>query len=328
MIVVTGGAGFIGSALIWRLNQLGHTDIIVVDRLGRGEKWKNLVRLHYAQFIDKQDFIEKLEADYFGDTLNAILHLGACSSTTETDADYLIENNFRYSTRLGLWRERHRECRFIYASSAATYGSGDEGYRDDEEKLDTLKPLNMYGYSKHLFDLHARRNGWLKECVGLKYFNVFGPNEYHKQDMRSLINKAFPEVRDHGRIRLFRSHRADYADGEQQRDFLYVKDAVDMTVFFLYKRDIGGIFNIGTGTAVSWNSVATAIFDALGIPPIIEYFDMPATLQTKYQYYTCADLRKLHSFGYTHKLTTLTDAVREYVTRYLASGAYLADHAD
>jgi ADP-L-glycero-D-manno-heptose 6-epimerase len=328
MIVVTGGAGFIGSALIWRLNQFGHTDIIVVDRLGRGEKWKNLVRLQYHAFMDKNDFIGKLESDYFKNDITAILHLGACSSTTETDADYLITNNYHYSIRIGEWWEKHRECRFIYASSAATYGSGDRGYGDDEAALESLKPLNMYGYSKHLFDLTAKRRAWLEGCVGLKYFNVFGPNEYHKQDMRSVISKAYVPVSTIGKMELFKSHRPDYKDGEQLRDFLYVKDAVDMTLFFLHRKEIGGIFNIGTGIARPWNAVAAAIFTAAAKPVNIEYIPMPETLQPKYQYYTCADLRKLRSAGYTQECRTLETSIGEYVGRYLSAGAYLADFAD
>jgi ADP-L-glycero-D-manno-heptose 6-epimerase len=325
---VTGGAGLIGSALVWRLNQLGHNDIIVVDHLGRSEKWKNLVRLRFHEFCDKAQFIEKLESGQYGDDIKAILHLGACSATTELDADYLIENNYRYTVRLGQWCEAHPDCRFIYASSAATYGDGEQGYRDDEDSLETLRPLNMYGYSKHLVDLHARERGWLKRYVGLKYFNVFGPNEYHKQDMRSVINKAYPQVRERGKMELFKSYRKEYQDGEQLRDFLYVKDAVDMTIFFLYKREIGGIFNIGTGVARSWNAVANAIFKAAGQPANIEYVPMPETLKPKYQYYTCADLTKLHSVGYTRQCTSLENSIEEYVTRYLSKEAYLADYAD
>ena len=220
MIVVTGGAGFIGSAIVWHLNQRGYRDILVVDHLGESEKWKNLVSLRFEDYLDRYDFIEKLENGFFENHIKVIFHMGACSSTTEKNADYLMENNYRYTARLAEWRESHPACRLIYASSAATYGDGRQGYKDDEETLARLRPLNMYGYSKHLFDLLAMRKGWLSKIAGLKYFNVYGPNEYHKGDMRSVINKAYPVARNQGFIRLFKSHREDYRDGEQVRDFV------------------------------------------------------------------------------------------------------------
>jgi ADP-L-glycero-D-manno-heptose 6-epimerase len=312
MIVVTGGAGFIGSAVVWRLNRRGIEDILIVDRLGQCEKWKNLVSLRYADYLDKSDFIAKLEAGHFGDQIKAIFHLGACSSTMETNADYLMENNFRYTARIADWQERHKECRFIYASSAATYGGGEHGYGDAEADLHQLRPLNMYGYSKHLFDLTALGRGWLRRIAGLKYFNVFGPNEYHKGDMRSVIHKAFPQVRDEGRIRLFKSYRSQYPDGGQQRDFIYVKDAVEITLFFYDHPQVNGIFNVGTSTARSWNDVAAALFAALKKPLNIEYIPMPETLREKYQYYTCADSRKLKAAGCGHECMGLDDAVTDY----------------
>ena len=324
MIVVTGGAGFIGSALIWALNRRGEEDILVVDQLHQTEKWKNLVGLRFADYLDKTVFIERLNRGDFGDGLRAILHMGACSATTEKDADYLMENNTRYTARIAAWREGHPRCRLIYASSAATYGDGAQGYADDEAHLDELRPLNMYGYSKHLFDLMARRNGWLKNIVGLKYFNVFGPNEYHKGDMRSVINKAFPQVRDEGVMRLFKSHRPDYGDGEQLRDFIYVKDAVAMTLYFLERPEIGGLFNIGTGRAQSWNDVAAALFKAAGRPLNIDYIPMPAELRGKYQYYTCADLTKLQAAGWSTPCRPLAEAVDDYVRHYLAPDATLS----
>jgi len=322
--VITGGAGFIGSALIWALNRRGEEDILVVDRLHKTEKWKNLVGLRFADYLDKAVFIDRLSRGHFGDGLRAILHMGACSATTEKDADYLMENNTRYTARIAAWREDHPHCRLIYASSAATYGDGTRGYTDDEEALDELRPLNMYGYSKHLFDLMARRNGWLKNIVGLKYFNVFGPNEYHKGEMRSVINKAYPQVRDEGLMRLFKSHRPDYGDGEQLRDFIYVKDAVAMTLHFLDRPEIGGIFNIGTGRAQSWNEVAAALFKAAGRPLNIDYIPMPDELRGKYQYYTCADLTKLQAAGWSTPCRPLAHAVDDYVRHYLASDAYLS----
>lgn len=324
MIVVTGGAGFIGSALIWALNRRGEDDILVVDHLRHTEKWKNLVGLRFTDYLDKSVFIDRLCRGHFGDRIRAILHMGACSATTEKDADYLMENNYRYTARIATWRESHPACRLIYASSAATYGDGSGGYDDDETALDQLRPLNMYGYSKHLFDLLALRRGWLKDIVGLKYFNVFGPNEYHKGDMRSVINKAYPQVRDHGVIRLFKSHRPDYRDGEQLRDFIYVKDAVAMTLFFLEGPGIGGIFNIGTGRARTWNDVAAALFQAAGQPLAIEYIPMPEDLQGKYQYHTCADLIKLRAAGWSQDCRDLDAAVDDYVRHYLAPEAYLS----
>ncbi|PXF53488.1 MAG: ADP-glyceromanno-heptose 6-epimerase [Deltaproteobacteria bacterium] len=324
MIIVTGGAGFIGSALVWRLNKRGIDDIVVVDHLGKTEKWKNLVSLCFSDYFDKSDFIERLEAGYFGNSISAIFHLGACSSTTETNADYLIENNYRYTARLATWQEKHRTCRFIYASSAATYGEGEQGYRDTEDELHLLRPLNMYAYSKHMFDLLALRKGWLPHIAGLKYFNVFGPNEYHKGDMRSLINKAYPLVRDEGKIRLFKSYRDEYKDGEQLRDFIYVKDAVDMTLFFLDNPRINGIFNIGSGAARSWNEVAASLFQAVGRPLNIEYIPMPDELKEKYQYYTCADMAKLRSAGCSHTCMDLDAAVKEYVQGYLDSNKHLS----
>ncbi len=229
MIVVTGGAGFIGSALIWALNQRGRDDILVVDRLGATDQWRNLAGLRFADYMDKDAFIEDLEAGRFAETIEAILHMGACSSTTETDADYLMANNYGYTARIAAWQASRPACRLVYASSAATYGDGANGYADDESRLDALRPLNMYGFSKHCFDLRARREGWLKAIVGLKYFNVFGPNEGHKGAMRSVINKAYVGVRDTGRMVLFKSHRTDCAHGEQRRDFIYVMAAASLT---------------------------------------------------------------------------------------------------
>jgi ADP-L-glycero-D-manno-heptose 6-epimerase len=301
----------------------GEEDILVVDHLDTTEKWKNLVPLRFSDYLDREDFILRLERGDFHSRIKAILHMGACSSTTEPDAGYLMENNYRYTLRLASWHEHHPECRFIYASSAATYGGGERGYSDSEESLRLLRPLNMYGYSKHLFDLKALRRGWLDRIVGLKYFNVFGPNEDHKADMRSLIHKAYPEVRDKGRIRLFESHRPDYGHGEQRRDFIYIKDAVAMTLFFLENRKANGLFNIGTGTARTWNALAHAMFDALKKPGRVEYIPMPEGLRDKYQYYTCADVTKLRRAGCRHNPMPLEQAVKEYVRDYLATGARL-----
>jgi len=324
MIVVTGGAGFIGSAVIESLNKRGITDILIVDRLGTSEKWHNLVTLQYLDFIHKDNFLGLLESEAFGSSIDVIFHLGACSSTTEHNADYLIENNFHYTLRIGKWWHKHSRVRFIYASSAATYGNGENGYSDDLQTINKLHPLNMYGYSKHLFDLYAHREGWLEKIVGLKFFNVFGPNEYHKGDMRSVISKAYPGVRDNGVMSLFKSYRSDYQDGGQLRDFIYVKDAVEMTLFFMDNQRVGGIYNIGTGKARSWNDLAKAIFAAAGKQPRIEYIPMPSNLQEKYQYFTEANLERLRAAGCKHKCMSLEDAVKDYV-RYLSSGKYLGE---
>ncbi|MBN1129961.1 MAG: ADP-glyceromanno-heptose 6-epimerase [Chitinispirillaceae bacterium] len=323
MIIITGGSGFIGSALVWRLNQKGITDILVVDHLGESEKWKNLVPLTFTDYLDRQEFITRLERGDFGNSVEAILHLGACSATTERNADFLIENNYRYTMRIAAWREHHAGTRLVYASSAATYGDGSQGYTDDESALHTLRPLNMYGYSKHLFDLYALRKGWLKQMVGLKFFNVFGPNEQHKGDMRSVINKAYPDVRDKNVMRLFKSHRPDYVDGEQKRDFIYIKDALEMTLFFLDHPQANGIFNIGTGVARSWNDIARSLFAAAGKKPKIEYIPMPEAIRDKYQYYTCAELSKLRKAGCDHQCMSLEDAVGDYVKNYLANDTVL-----
>jgi ADP-L-glycero-D-manno-heptose 6-epimerase len=323
MIIVTGGAGFIGSAVVWQLNQLGREDILLVDHLGTGEKWNNLVALRFVDYLEKDDLFGQLSGDRvvtgprdWRTGIDAVIHLGACSSTTEQDATYLVRNNFEYSKRLALFA-LERGARFIYASSAATYGDGSQGFADDVTRLHSLRPLNMYGYSKHLFDQWARAHGLLDRLVGLKYFNVFGPNEYHKGEMRSLVVKAYEQIVATGGLRLFRSHRNDFADGEQQRDFLYVKDAVAMTLHFLHNREAHGIFNVGSGEAASWNRLAAAIFRALGTPVQIEYIDMPETIRDKYQYFTRADIATLRGAGYDRPLTRLEAAVEDYVVNYL-----------
>lgn len=323
MIIVTGGAGFIGSALVWRLNQRGEKDIIIVDNLNKSEKKRNLASLAYSEYIDKTEFIEMLEKGEFGNKINSIIHMGACTSTTEQDEKYLMENNYKYTARIAQWRERHNECRFIYASSAATYGNGDQGFVDNEEELHTLKPLNMYGHSKHKFDLLAKERGWFSKIVGLKYFNVFGPNEYHKADMRSVIIKKYPDIRDKGKISLFKSYREDYNDGEQKRDFIYVKDAVEMTLFFYDRPDISGLFNIGTGMPHTWNDIALSMFKAAGKTPEIEYIPMPEILRDTYQYFTCADMNKLREAGCSHSCTGLEDAVKDYICNYLDKDKHL-----
>jgi ADP-L-glycero-D-manno-heptose 6-epimerase len=314
MIVVTGGAGFIGSAIIWELNRRGFDDILVVDTLGTGEKWKNLRHLRFSDFIDKDRFIDELEKDSFG-KIEGIIHMGACTDTKEKDADFLLKNNYEYTKRLAIWAVK-KGVRFLYASSAATYGDGSEGFSDDHSLLPKLRPLNMYGYSKHLFDLWALRNGYLEKIAGVKYFNVFGPNEYHKGDMRSVVHKAYEQIVETGKVRLFKSHRPDYRDGWQMRDFLYVKDAVKMTLFLYERHDLNGIFNVGRGEARSFYELVSAVFRAMGKEVNIEYIDMPQELREKYQYFTEADLSKLKGAGYGD-ITPLEDAIEDYVKNYL-----------
>ena len=325
-ILVTGGAGFIGSALVWALNQRGLTDIVITDFLGSDEKWKNLVPLKYADYVEADAFRRTLHqhAEAYG-RFSTVFHLGACSATTEKNASYLADNNFAYTKELASWSLAHG-ARFIYASSAATYGDGAQGMDDKDDNLHRLRPLNMYGYSKHLFDLHAQRAGWLSRIVGVKYFNVFGPNEDHKGDMRSLVNKAYQQILATGRVQLFKSHKPEYKDGEQMRDFLYVKDAVEMTIHFAERATTaGGLYNLGSGQANTWVTLTRAIFAALGREPQIEFIDMPEVLRGKYQYFTQADIAKLRGSGYSRPMTPLADAVRDYVQGYLAPGKKLGE---
>lgn len=322
MILVTGGAGFIGSAIIAALNAQGIEDILVVDMLGKDGRWKNLRNLAFADYMEADDFSAMVaEADTELEP-EAIIHMGACSDTTETDCSYLVKNNYEFSKLLAGWA-LETGARFIYASSAATYGDGSQGFADEEATLETLRPLNMYGYSKHLFDLWCRQQGLLDTFAGLKFFNVFGPNEYHKANMRSFVIKAYEQIQATGKVRLFQSHRPDFADGEQLRDFIYIKDAVDMTLFFLRNPELGGIYNIGTGQARHWNDLAKATFAAMGRQANIEYIPMPDELQDKYQYFTQADISKLRQAGYQKETTPLEEAVADYVQHYLMKDAYL-----
>jgi ADP-L-glycero-D-manno-heptose 6-epimerase len=324
-ILVTGGEGFIGSALVWGINQLGRDDVIVSGFLGKSEKWKNLVPLRFEDYLEADGLLEKLESPRFAD-VSVVFHLGACSDTTEADCRYLIENNYEFTTRLAEWAIAGGK-RFVYASSAATYGDGSAGMNDGDDDLQALRPLNMYGYSKHLFDLHAKRRGWLDRIVGLKYFNIFGPNESHKGDMRSVVHKAFGQIRQTGRVKLFKSEHPDYRHGEQRRDFLYVKDAVDATLHLACARQAHGLFNIGSGRASTWIELVTPIFEELGLPVDIEFIDLPESLREKYQYYTCADISRLLHTGWRGPQFALGEAVRDYVGGYLIPGLSLqADH--
>jgi len=323
-VLVTGGGGFIGSALVWELNSRGCTDVIVADSAPEAERSRYLRHLIFAGYIDPRQALSWLTAGKLG-SFDCVFHLGACSSTTETNREYLYRNNFEFSRDLAAWALA-AGARFVYASSAATYGDGSAGMDDaDPENLGRLKPLNLYGESKHLMDLHAWRQGWLDRIVSLKYFNVFGPNEEHKGDMRSVVNKSFAQVMQTGVIRLFKSHRPEYRDGEQRRDFLYVKDAVRMTLHLAENRRAAGIFNIGSGKAHTWNELAGAIFSALARESRIEYSEMPEAIRDKYQYFTEAKIDKLRSAGYAQPITPLGEAVRDYVQNYLVPGKALGE---
>ena len=313
MIIVTGAAGFIGSCVVSHLNQQEQNDIIAVDVLRDNDKWKNLSSLDFDDYLDRSQLLDFLSQN---NKIKAIIHMGACSATTESDSNYLMENNYRYTLDLA----RHcveNKIRFIYASSAATYGMGEHGYYDDETALQNLHPLNMYGYSKQLFDLKARREGWLDKIVGLKFFNVYGPNEYFKGDMASVIFKAFNQIRNTGKVKLFKSHHPDYDDGQQLRDFVYVKDALSVVQFLLENPNVNGIYNLGTGKARSFKDLVLATFKAMNIAPNIEYIDMPKSIQDRYQYFTEAQMGKLVSCGYTRPFIGLEDGILDYVQNYL-----------
>jgi ADP-L-glycero-D-manno-heptose 6-epimerase len=319
MIIITGGAGFIGSAMLWELNGKGEENIFVVDDLGSTttEKWRNLSGLHFTDVIPIELFPELLERNAL-EGISAIIHMGANSSTTETDADHLLYNNFGYTKKIASFCLK-RDIRLIYASSAATYGDGSNGYSDAIEGLDVLRPLNMYGYSKHLFDRWAVKHHVLDHAVGLKFFNVYGPNEYHKGDMSSVVYKAFHQIGETGMLNLFQSHRPDYRDGEQLRDFVYVRDCTRIMVWLLENPSAAGLFNVGSGTPRSFNDLAAATFSALNREPVIKYMPMPETLRNKYQYYTHADITKLRQAGFSEPLTSIEEGIKEYVQHYLST---------
>jgi ADP-L-glycero-D-manno-heptose 6-epimerase len=314
--IVTGGAGFIGSNLVRALNARGEMDIIVSDHLSDPGKQKNLDSLKFTEYLDKADFRKRLRENRLP-KVSGVFHLGACSSTTETDEKYLDDNNTLYTQELCEWSSR-TGARFVYASSAATYGDGSKGYSDDDAVTPTLQPLNLYGWSKQKFDLWAFKTGAIRNIAGLKYFNVYGPGEDHKGEMRSLVNKAYSQIMREGRITLFKSHRPEYRDGEQKRDFIYVADAVAVTLYFYDHPEISGLFNCGTGEARTWIDLANALFAAIGQKPNIIFVDMPESIRDKYQYYTQADMTKLRRAGYSRPFTSIEEGVRKYVIEYLS----------
>ncbi len=322
MIIVTGGAGFIGSAIVAALNRRNVTDILIVDELSTSQKWKNLRALEFSDYMEKDDFLACVLSDRAPKSVQGIFHMGACSSTTEMDCSFLVRNNFEYTKHLAQWACREG-IRFIYASSAATYGAGEQGFDDDSQCIRTLRPLNPYGYSKQIFDLWAHRAGLLDKIVGLKYFNVFGPNEYHKDDMCSYVLKGYQQIRASAKVKLFKSCHPEYAHGEYVRDFVYVKDAVAMTLFFMDNPGLSGLYNVGTGRTYTWNEYVKAIFAALGLEPTIEFVEMPESIRGQYQYYTQANMDKLRQAGYDQPCRPLEEAVADYVLNYLEPNEYL-----
>ena len=320
-LVITGAGGFIGSALAWYLRGLGWDALAVVSDPGPSSALLNLSGLAIAENWAPDDFLVRIAADRGLPAISAIVHLGACSSTTATDGSFLMRNNFAYTRTLAEWCLRHG-VRFIYASSAATYGGGELGYGDDPALLPRLRPRNKYAFSKHAFDLWALHHGAFEgpgAITGLKYFNVYGPNEYHKGEMRSMVLKAYEQIQATGTVRLFKSHRPEFGDGEQERDFIYVKDAVAITAWFLEHPEATGIFNVGSGVARTWNDLARSVFAALGRELRIEYIDMPEAIRPAYQYSTCAEMGRLRAAGCDLPIRSLEDGARDYVQNYLAT---------
>lgn len=322
-ILVTGGAGLIGSAVIWFLNRQSRENILVADALDESDKWKNLAALSFFDYLEGSELRRRLRDNSLG-AISCVFHLGACSDTRERDSAYLLDNNYAFTRELAEWCLA-RGVRLVYASSAATYGDGSHGF-SEQVSLHKLRPLNAYGYSKHLLDRHAEAQGWLDRLVGLKYFNVYGPNEQHKGDMRSVVNKAFEQIQSGGRVSLFKSYRTDYADGEQRRDFLYVKEAAEITVR-LAASSAAGLFNVGSGDTHTWNELAQAVFDAVARPPQVDFIEMPEGLRERYQYHTQANLVRLSEVGLDFRKYSLRDGIFDYVRNYLIPDARLGDES-
>jgi ADP-L-glycero-D-manno-heptose 6-epimerase len=320
MLLVTGGAGFIGSNVVAALNDAGRTDVVVCDLLGHDGKWRNLAKRQLADIVPPAQLLDWLK----GRRLEAVIHLGAISETTATDGDLVIETNFRLSMRLLDWCTANA-TRFIYASSASTYGDGAQGFHDDPSiaALKKLRPMNLYGWSKHLFDMAvaervAKAEKLPPQWAGLKFFNVFGPNEYHKGTMMSVLARRFDDIKDGRPVQLFKSHRDGIADGDQRRDFIYVDDAVRVMLWLLATPDVSGLFNVGTGKARSFKEMMLAAYAALGLGPNIQYIDMPEAIRGSYQYFTQSDVDRLQHAGYNGGFTALEDAVGAYVSGFLS----------
>ena len=319
MLLVTGGAGFIGSNVVAALNEAGRSDIVVNDVLGTDQKWRNLAKRRVSDVVAPADLFRWLD----GRKLDAVVHMGAISDTTATDADLVMENNFRCSMRLLDWCTA-AGVPFIYASSAATYGDGAQGFSDvwSPDALQQLKPMNLYGWSKQLFDQAVAERFMKKDKLppqwaGLKFFNVFGPNEYHKGEMMSLVAKRFDDAKAGRTVRLFKSHREGIGDGEQRRDFIYIDDAVAVVRWLMETPSVSGIFNVGTGKARSFRDLISSLFRALGLEPKIEYIDMPENIRGQYQYFTEAKVENLLRAGYNSGFASLEDGVKSYVTKFL-----------
>lgn len=317
MIVLTGGAGFIGSCFLRRLNDAGISDVLIVDRLGYGKKWKNLVHKKFVDFVEPEHFLQALKSGEYGASIEVIVHLGARTDTSEKDAQFLLTNNFTYSCELLRYAEP-RGIRFIYASSAAIYGRGVRGFQEDD--FSNRDPLNAYAFSKYAFDQWVWENGYFqKSVVGLIFFNVYGPNEYHKAHMASMVYKAYTQFRKNGVVRLYKSTTPEFADGEQKRDFIYVKDVVEILWNMLHYGEIRGLFNVGTGTARSWNELVQCVAEALGVEPKVEYIDMPEEVQEQYQNYTQAEIRKLQATRAYVPARSLEEGIKDYVQQHLQS---------
>jgi len=319
MILITGASGFIASALASHLSKSCSKGLILCDAFGSKEKWKNILGLNFQHLVDRNDLFEFLHSNPVSKNIDTVIHLGACADTTEKNVDYLMETNFRYSQRLCYWSLENR-VKFIYASSAAVYGDGSLGFSDSNELTAELRPLNAYGFSKWLFDMYLINQKFTDLVTGLRFFNVFGPNEYHKGNMASVVFRAFPGLLKEGKIRLFESHRPDYAHGEQARDFIYIDEIIAIIDFLLANPGISGIFNAGTGKAHTFNQLAQGMFDALDKPAKIEYFPMPEDIREKYQYHTCADMSSLMKKGYIIPEDNFANYVKKYVKDYLLNG--------